>query len=330
MLHCARALKKSIPLRKETLEFDTEYTKWDLPGGSNSMFKNLSPLAINIRAPLNKVLRLAKATGFQGVEININEVARLVAKTSLDYVRQLFVNIGLRPGGWSLPVAWHEIGKKAFWRRKTRYQRDLEMLSRLAQIGQQLGCVRALTWVWPYSDDKPYQENFDWHVARLQPIAEILKRHGCCLGLEFLGTKTLRVGHKHEFICTIDGILKLCDAIGMDNTGLLLDSWHWYTSHGTLEDLRRLSSEQVVYVHINDAPAGIHVDKQIDNIRCLPGETGIIDLVNFLRSLKEIGYNGPVTPEPFSEKLKSMSVLKAMQTTYETLDRVWRAAALQS
>jgi len=151
-------------------------------------------------------------------------------------------------------------------------------------------------------------------------------RQNCWLGLEFLGPKTIRQGHKYEFIHTLDGMLELCEAIGTGNVGLLLDSWHWYTSYGTLEDITKLKPEQVVYVHINDAPDGVPIDEQIDSIRRLPGETGVIDLVGFLRALKQIGYDGPVTPEPFSDKVRGLAPEEAASLTMRYLDEVWKRA----
>ena len=71
--------------------------------------------------------------------------------------------------------------------------------------------------------------------------------------------------------------------------------------------MKALSQSQVVYVHINDAPAGIDVDEQLDDVRHLPGESGVIDLVGFLQALNEIGYDGPVAVEPFDSALAALS-----------------------
>ncbi|RKY05460.1 sugar phosphate isomerase/epimerase [Candidatus Poribacteria bacterium] len=284
------------------------------------MFKCLSPGAIGIRIDLEGAIRLAKETGFEGVEININEVARLCRERGVEAVRSMFEESGVKPGGWGLPVDWRaEEGK---------FRADLERLPELARIGKEIGCTRTMTWVLSFSDERPFDENFKWHVNRFKPIAEILKEHGCMLGLEFLGPKTLRQGHKYEFIHTMEGMLELCDAIGTGNVGLLLDSWHWYTSGGTVEDILKLKPEQVVYVHINDAPEGVPVEEQIDNIRRMPGETGVIDLIGFLRALKEIGYDGPVTPEPFSDKVKGLKPEEAASLTMSYLDKVWREAGV--
>ena len=56
-----------------------------------------------------------------------------------------------------------------------------------------------------------------------------------------------------------------------------------------------------MYVHVNDAPAGVAMDDHVDNKRGLPGATGVIDIAGFLRALDTIGYLGPVTPEPFED-----------------------------
>jgi sugar phosphate isomerase/epimerase len=284
------------------------------------MFRNLSPGAIGIRANLEESLALAKAHGFQGIDLPIGEAAKLAEEKGIDYVRGLFANAGIRPGGWGLPVNWRA--------EEEGFRASLTELPRYAEVGRALGCTRVVQWIPPASDERPFQENFDWHVARFRPIAQSLKEHGCSLGLEFIGPKTLRKTAKHEFIWTMGGMLELCDAIGTGNVGLLLDCWHWYTSHGTLADLKALKKEQVVYVHVNDAPANVPIDEQVDNVRCLPGETGVIPLAPFLRILHEIGYDGPVTPEPFSKRVNEMPQRQAAAATGEALLKAWRAAGL--
>jgi len=285
------------------------------------MYKNLNLGALGFQLPFRKTIDAAKIGGFQGIDVDTIEMEELVRVMSVEGVKRLLLENDLKLGGWGLPVN--------FRADKETCRRDLQKLPRYAKIACELGCNRAFTWILPFSDELPFKENFERHVERLRPAAEILEDQQCFLGLEFVAPKTSRIGHNYEFIHTMDGILKLCEAIGTGNLGLLLDSWHWYTSHGTLDELRRLKGEQVIYVHINDAPAGIPIDEQIDNVRRLPGETGVIDLVGFLKALREAEYEGPVTPEPFSKKLREMPVSKAVQMVGESLDRVWKAAGLE-
>jgi sugar phosphate isomerase/epimerase len=181
------------------------------------------------------------------------------------------------------------------------------------------------------SDQRSFQENFDWHVTRLRPIAEVLRDEGCRFGIEFLGPKTYRAAFRHEFIHTLDGVMELIAAIGTGNVGVLLDSWHLYTSGGSLADLQDLTNQGVVVVHVNDAPAGIARDEQIDTVRTLPMETGVIDLVGFMRAVQEMGYDGPVMPEPFSQRINDLAAtdpLAAAREAAHSMDALWRAAGL--
>lgn len=281
------------------------------------MFRNLSPGAIGIRADLAGAVELAARHGWQGLDLPIVEATRLAAERSPDEVAALFERASLRPGGWGLPINW----------RAEYDQAALDALGEQAALAQRLGCARAYTWLLPSSDELPFRENFAHHVARLQPITQVLERHGCRLGLEFIGPRTMREGKRYGFIYSLEGMLCLAQAIG-PNAGLLLDSWHWYTSLGTLADIRALRAEDVVYVHINDAPAGVAVEAQIDQVRRLPGATSVIDLAGFLGALREIGYDGPVTPEPFEQRLASLTPDEASATVYEHLLAVWRQAGL--
>jgi sugar phosphate isomerase/epimerase len=262
------------------------------------VYTALSPGAISVRVSnLDEAITAAQRGGFQGVEFNPAEIADRIEAQGLEAVNRLFADAGIRPAGFGLPVDWR--GTEENW------QKGLDALPRLAQAAAAIGCGRTMTWIMPCSNDRPFDENRAFHVTRFTPIARILAQHGCRLGLEFIGPKTLRESQKYPFIYTLEGMLDMARDIG-PNVGLLLDAWHWYTSGGTLEELRALRPEQIVYVHVNDAPAGIPVEEQIDNVRALPGETGVIDIAGFLSALRHIGYDGPITPEPFSASLREL------------------------
>jgi len=278
------------------------------------MYTCLSPGAIGIKMALSDAIQLAAATGFEGLEINIGEAADLAGQHGAEYVKDLFARANLRVGNWGCPVD--------FRRDDATYQAGLDQLLHQARLAQQLGATRCATWMLPFSDDLRFMEHFDLIAGRLRPVAQILADHGLRLGLEFVGPRTLRQGHKFGFISSLDGALALCSAIGTGNVGLLLDSFHWYTSHGAAEDLAGLRNQDIVLVHLNDGVAGRGPDQQMDLERALPGETGVIDLATFLRELDAIGYDGPMVVEPFSARLKSMSPHDAALTTRQALHQV--------
>lgn len=279
------------------------------------MYPALSPGAIGVGLPFEEAAKHASAAGFKGISIDIGAAA-----VDPNSVRRVLEGNKLMPASWGLPVE--------FRADEEEFRKGLSRLPEYAKAGRLIGADRCSTWILPFSDNLPFERNFERHRDRLKACAEVLAEHNCRLGLEFVGTKTLREGHAHEFISTQDGMLKLCEAIGTGNCGLLFDSFHWYTSHGAREDILRLSDALVVDVHINDGAEGRGPDQQIDNDRRLPGESGMIDLVAFLKGLKEIGYTGPVTPEPFSAKLRDMSPQDAVNTTAAALLGVWQKAGV--
>ena len=125
--------------------------------------------------------------------------------------------------------------------------------------------------------------------------------------------------------------MKLADAIGTGNVGLLLDAWHLYTSGGSLDDLDQITAADIVTVHINDAPPGIAIDELADTKRHLPLETGVIDLVGFMRKLDQLGYDGPVTTEPFNRSINELADVDpaaAARKVSQAMDELWQRSML--
>ncbi len=284
------------------------------------MFKSLSAGALSLSVPFEEALRLASANGFAGLDLPTSELLRRSGETLTRDLTDLFGAVGLRPGAWSLPVDFR--GDDA------TFDAGLADLPRHAALARALGSPWCATWILPYSDERDYDDNMRRHVTRLRPVAQILADHGCRLGLEFVGPRTLRAGHAYDFIHTIDGALELGARIGVGNTGLLLDCFHWYTSRGTVDDLARLRAEQIVYAHVNDAPAGRDIDEQKDKERLLPGASGVIDIVGFLQSLDRMGYDGPVAVEPFDAAVQALPPEERVRAAGASLARVWGQAGL--
>jgi len=285
------------------------------------MFKCLHPGAIGFSVPFDEALTLAHTYGFEGLDLPFPELLQLAQKASLLAIKERFQAAQLRPGGWGLPVN--------IYGDKEKYQAGLAQLPAYAAVAQSLGSTGCATWILPFSDTLDYDANMEFHANRLRPIARILADHDCRFGLEFVGPKTSRAGHKYDFVSTIAGALELGQQIGTGNTGLLLDSWHWYTSHGTLEDLKTLTAQQVVYVHVNDAPAERGIDEQLDLQRLLPGASGLIDIAGFLQALDSMGYDGPVVAEPFNAELNALPYAERVQATKASLDKIWQQAGLR-
>lgn len=243
--------------------------------------------------PLAEWVHLAKRTGWQAVEVGIDEVAAIIKRDGIAAARTLFEESGVQPAVFGLPTDWR--GDDA------KFSDGLERLPAQAAAAAAIGCLRTATWVLPFVKDEPVEQYSRRIGERFRRIARILGEHGIRLGLEFIGPHHfLKEGA--PFARAMDEMLQFeSDFVGEPNMGLLLDSYHWYTTGGSPAQIAALRSEQIVHVHINDAKS-LPVENLQDGDRLLHGE-GVIDLPAFLAALNRCGYDGPVAPEPLGRKL---------------------------
>jgi sugar phosphate isomerase/epimerase len=278
-------------------------------------FKNLAPGHIGVNANQKQALEYAVKYGFEGISPSEGEFENRSAAEIGEWVAAMKEK-GIRYGAAGLPVE--------FRKGDEQFQKDLAALPKRASVMKQLGVTRVATWLMPGHNELTYLQNFKQHETRLREAAKVLKDNDIRLGLEFVGPHTSRERFRYPFACAQLDMMELVQAIGTGNVGLLIDSWHWYTSHGTVDEMLRLSNKDIVHVHVNDAPAGVQVDQQIDNRRKLPVTTGVIDLKGFINALVKIGYDGPVECEPFDQELRKMDQAAILQTTIDSLNRLWK------
>ncbi|MCF7975476.1 MAG: sugar phosphate isomerase/epimerase [Phycisphaerae bacterium] len=277
-------------------------------------YKNLACGHLGVQANQAQALDYAVKYGFDSITPNAGEFEGKPSQAIREWLT-VMQEKGIRYGCSGLPVE--------FRRDEARFKTDLAQLPKQASLLQQLGVTRMATWILPGHNELTYLENFAQHKQRLRDIATVLKYYDIRLGLEFVGPRTARSRSRFPFVCAQRDMMELVEAIDTGNVGLLVDSWHWYTSHGTVEELLGLSNQTIVHVHVNDAPAGIAVDQQVDNRRALPVTTGVIDIRGFINALAKIGYDGPVECEPFDQSLRSVDPGTALQRTADSLDRLW-------
>jgi len=277
-------------------------------------YKNLGYGHIGVKANQQQALDYAVKYGFAGITPNPGEFEKKSAAEIGEWVATM-KSKGIRYGSGGLPVE--------FRGDENRFKSDLSRLPVQAGLLKKLGIQRVATWIMPGHNDLTYLQHFELLKNRFGEVAKVLNDYEIRLGLEFVGPRTSRARFRFPFACTQIDMMELVNAIGSPNVGLLMDNWHWYTSHGTVDELLRLSNRDIVHVHVNDAPAGIDVDQQIDSRRALPVTTGVIDMKGFVNALVKIGYDGPVECEPFDQELRKMDADAALRKTIDSLNRVW-------
>lgn len=258
---------------------------------------DLTPGSVGISGELPEVLRLAQSHGFESVQPDPDYLARQDAD-GVRRILDLLEKAHLRWGAAGLPVEFRQSDEV--------FRKDLEALPRTAAALQKSGVTRIGTWIHPGHAELDYAANLERHATRLRQTARILQAHGLRLGLEYVGTPSLRTRVRHTFVHQLSQARELVRAIDVPGTGLVLDSWHWWTAGDTVKDLKELRNADVVAVDLNDAPAGIPLAEQRDNRRELPLATGVIPVREFLQALLDIAYDGPVRAEPFNGPLNDL------------------------
>lgn len=267
---------------------------------------------VGIKTNQSGLIDLAQKNGFESVEPLEWELGKLdAAKLEIINDQRKAAKLEWSAGGLSVD----------FRRSEEKFKKEMEGFPALCKSLQAAGVTRLGTWIMPAHDSMTYMKNFKQHASRIKEIAKVLQQHQLRIGLEYVGTKTLWTSKRFPFVHTLRETLELIEAIGEDNVGLTLDSWHWTMAGESAEDISKLSNEQIVACDLNDAPAGIDVDDQLDNQRELPMATGVIDTKAFLEALVKIGYDGPIRAEPFNKKLNEMDNEAAATATGDALKK---------
>ena len=227
-------------------------------------------------------VRLAARVGYGGVDVNLGAAMR----DGVEATRALLAETKMRPAYSGLPMN--------ATRDDAAFRSGMEKLDEAAKFAAAIGCNRMVV-VMPPASPTPKDELRKTLKERFTAIGEVLARQQIRLGFEFLGPLHFRTAQPHEFIWRMSEMLEFARECG-PNLGLLLDVWHWHHSGATAEDIVRAGKSRIVTIHLSDAAKQAPEDVR-DNKRLLPGE-GIIDFKSFFGALKEIGYEGAVSPEP--------------------------------
>ncbi|MDB5326525.1 MAG: Xylose isomerase domain protein barrel [Phycisphaerales bacterium] len=265
------------------------------------MFINLNWSTMGIAEPatIEALADLAVRHGYGGVDLPRHAYA---SSEAADHARAVIEKAGLRWGLFRLPGSFLDSDE-------AKFAAEMEQLAAVAPLVARAGCRATYQHVWPASDTLDYAANAAAHVSKLHRMMAVLDPHGIRMGLEFIGGTEKRRGHRHEFAYTLPQILALANAAG-PGVGLIIDAYHWWTSGGTLDEVRQLPDiGRIINVHLSDGVAGVPRDEQLDLVRAMPASTGLVDIPGLLSILRDRGYDGPVICEPFDPARKQFTAM---------------------
>jgi sugar phosphate isomerase/epimerase len=122
---------------------------------------------------------------------------------------------------------------------------------------------------------------------------------------------------------TITPAAQMVGELSNPGGGLLVDIWHIYRSGQSYEEMAEiLPAEQIFAVELNDGasdPVGSLYEDTFDN-RLYAGE-GVFDVPRFVRTIRDLGYQGPWGLEMMSEQYRQLTPEKGTRNVIQAARR---------
>ena len=236
-------------------------------------------------------IRLAKESGYQGLEIHTEKLWRYIqAGFTSEDLKSRLSQAGITP------TAIDIIGSVEASDKSTQAEvfKQAETLCAFASdIGAptiQLNAFEALNGL-------SVEDNIQITARNIQQIADIGKQSGIRFQYE---------GAAWTPIARLSDYYRLHDAVGRDNFGFVLDTWHFWASRGaTPEDMAGIDKNLIYNVHLSDGKRPAVNEPWVDERQLrgyLLGE-GEIPLQEWVDAIESTGYEGFYSGEFLNDQL---------------------------
>jgi 4-hydroxyphenylpyruvate dioxygenase len=235
-----------------------------------------NPLALHAwtldSTPLARVLEVARATGWDAVELRRIEFDRAAEQgvseaQVLELVRQSGLAVAAvgAANGWMYATGDERVALLRTFESSCAAAAALECATVMSPVDRAAGDVRVA-------------------ADSVREVGDIAARYGVRLALEF--------GCTAPQYNTLESVREVLGAAAHPACGLLLDTYHLHRTGGDFADV---GLDEIAYVQFSDVPAsGLEPDKAIP--RLCPGD-GVVDFRAMFALLDEKGYTGALSYE---------------------------------
>ncbi len=146
-------------------------------------------------------------------------------------------------------------------------------------------------------DSFSVEDNITLMAKNIQKIADIGKDHNIRFQYE---------GAAWTPIASLEDCLRLVDAVGRDNFGLVLDTWHFWACRGaTPADVAKVSKDLIYNVHLSDGKRPVQGEPWPDEreLRGFMLGAGDTPLDEWISAIKDTGYDGYYSGEFLNDQL---------------------------
>jgi 2-keto-myo-inositol isomerase len=259
--------------------------------------------------PLEEIIRWGGQLGFDGLEIDQNHIADCLKRMPINELRSRLEEAGLQTASimaFNLAPFDDPRPGVANIEEGTQYAHDL---------GAPLLLVFCAVDI---PKGMPSDQALERAAERAANYAEIA--YPVAIGLEPVGRTTLMGGPA--------AALEIAARSRKSNVGIVMDTFHFYRSQVSEEEVRAIPPEKLLLVHINDAE-DLPVEQLRDAHRLHVGR-GVLPLFGTLETLKRIGYNGFLSVEIFREEYWRQPVEQVVREAKSSLDSVLSKAGIVS
>jgi len=242
--------------------------------------------------PLLDKIRLAAEAGFEGIELWINDIYEFIGQGGeARDIEHALADHGLPVRSMIAARAWGEAID-------VEYPLMLDEVKRRLELSARFGSP------WLVCSPPRLSCDLDQVARRYKDILELGRQFG--------------VKPTFEYISFFGSVFQLKQAwhvvrqVDDPDATLILDAFHSWNSHSTLDDLRGIPGDRISHYHIDDADPNIPATRQTDPDRVMIGD-GVIDLRAEIQVLREIGYQGAVSLELFNRQLWSQDPAEVLR-----------------
>ena len=236
-------------------------------------------------------IRLAKETGYQGLEIHTEKLWRYInSGLSSASLKAKLDSAGILPSAIDI-IGCVEAADKA------TQQSVFKQVETLCQFAHEIGAPTIQLNSFEALNGLSVEDNIKITAQNIAHIADIGKEHNIRFQFE---------GAAWTPIAKLDDYHRLHDAVGRDNFGFVLDTWHLWSCRGaTLEQVAKVDKELIYNIHISDGLRPAENQPWVDEKElrgCLIGE-GEIPLQEWIDAIQSTGYDGFYSGEFLNDQL---------------------------
>lgn len=248
----------------------------------------------------------AGKTGFEGIEIWTDKLKNYLKHSSIENLKFLLKENNIEVAS-ICPFFLRAFGDT---------ETSLKEIEWGAKIASELKCSVLLLCPDSPQNNLSYKEAVRIAGGSLKKYAEISSYYGVKLAIEPLGM--------HPFIPGPKQALDIIESSGSEFVGLMIDTFHYYKSSISIEEIEKIPFEKLLIVHINDCEP-FPREKLSDKHRVYPG-LGVIPLIEILKIFYKKKYKGFLSVEIFREEYWKQPIEKITEKAFSSLKEVMEKA----